>query len=183
MKTCNICHQEKAPEYFSKDKYTKDLLDGKCKKCKSEKYSQIDKKTRAEWRKSYYEMHRERELNLCASYRSSNRAKINSYLSEYYKTRPGKSAAKTAKYRANRLKATPPWLTDSQFKEIIKIYETCPKGHDVDHIIPLQGKNVKGLHVPWNLQHLPSSDNKRKSNRLIGQECLTPINNSDENVR
>jgi hypothetical protein len=38
--------------------------------------------------------------------------------------------------------------------------------HEVDHIIPLQGKNVSGLHVSWNMQILTKEENRKKNNKL-----------------
>ena len=80
----------------------------------------------------------------------------------------------TAKRHAQKLEATPPWLTDEQKAQIKEIYRKSRQlqdetgvAHNVDHIHPLQGKTVCGLHVPWNLQILTEAENCAKSNTLI----------------
>lgn len=55
-------------------------------------------------------------------------------------------------------------ITKKYRKEIANIYKNRPDGFHVDHIVPLRGKKVCGLHVPWNMQYLPASVNLRKSN-------------------
>lgn len=57
-------------------------------------------------------------------------------------------------------------LAKGHLQEIRKIYENCPKEYHVDHIIPLRGKTVSGLHVPWNMQYLPAALNLAKGNKL-----------------
>jgi hypothetical protein len=89
-----------------------------------------------------------------------------------YKKNKAVYIARVAKRNAAKLQATPSWLTDKQLDDITMIYKACAKitertgkSHHVDHIVPLQGKNVCGLHVPWNLAILPASMNLAKHNK------------------
>lgn len=73
--------------------------------------------------------------------------------------------------RTRQLKnATPPWLSASQLDDIVAIYTEAKRlgpGWHVDHIVPLKGDTVCGLHVPWNLRVIPASENLSKGARLI----------------
>lgn len=66
-----------------------------------------------------------------------------------------------SKYKVAKLNRIVPW---SDLSAIKIFYDNCPKDMHVDHIIPLQGINVSGLHVLCNLQYLTPEDNLRKSN-------------------
>lgn len=80
-------------------------------------------------------------------------------------TKKGRESSNRASKKRRLLlrNATPNWVDKSK---LYSIYYNCPKGYHVDHIVPLNGKNVSGLHVPWNLQYLPVSDNIRKGNKF-----------------
>lgn len=88
------------------------------------------------------------------------------------KTHPDQKYKDTAKRRALKLKRTPSWLNDGHWFEIHSIYKFCSAfrkvgfNWHVDHIVPLQGKNVSGLHAPWNLQVLTAKENLSKNNRF-----------------
>ena len=59
--------------------------------------------------------------------------------------------------------ATPPW---ADIEAIREFYRGCPPGFHVDHVIPLNGRSVSGLHVITNLQYLPATENLRKGNKI-----------------
>ena len=70
--------------------------------------------------------------------------------------------------------ATPPWLTRKQKSEIRQLYQiaitmtqTTGEQYVVDHIVPLRGESVCGLHVPWNLRVITQEENLKKSNKHV----------------
>ena len=97
-------------------------------------------------------------------YRLNNKQKRKQTLILTRLNNPHTQRAITAKYRASQLKATPKF---ANLKKIKEIYKNCPKGYHVDHIVPLQGKEVCGLHVEYNLQYLTKSENLSKSNIFV----------------
>jgi hypothetical protein len=109
--------------------------------------------------KENYEKNKDKVLSAQKEYRTNNRAKLN---------------AKAAKERADKKKATPKWLTqiDKEFMEVTYamakvMSEMEQTEYHVDHIVPLNGEKVSGLHVPRNLQVIPKFDNLSKGNRLM----------------
>ena len=97
------------------------------------------------------------------------RDRINSRL--WQKQNHAKVVAAIAGRKAARLKATPRWCDLSAVRSVYDVATrlTISTGiqHHVDHIVPLQGAGVCGLHVPWNLRPIPALENKRKGNRQV----------------
>jgi hypothetical protein len=90
----------------------------------------------------------------------SNYSNYKDYHKDYWKIH-GKE--KSARRRARLINATPPWANMEKIKEI---YLNCPEGYHIDHVIPLNGKDVCGLHVENNLQYLTIEENLKKSNKV-----------------
>ena len=74
-----------------------------------------------------------------------------------------KQNAKSNMEKAAKLQRIPPW---ANLEAIKQFYLNRPEGHHVDHIIPLRGKTVSGLHILENLQYLPAKENLAKSNKF-----------------
>jgi 5-methylcytosine-specific restriction endonuclease McrA len=82
--------------------------------------------------------------------------------------------ADTKARRRKHRDATPLWLTRKQKSEIRQLYQiaitmtqTTGEQYVVDHIVPLRGEEVCGLHVPWNLRVITQEQNLKKSNKLV----------------
>lgn len=174
MKTCSRCNEQKHRDQFPKKARNKDGLAAHCKECQKV------------WNKRYYEENREKELDRHKAYRAEFGDKIRDWGFKYRadkldkirensaawrKSNPEGVAYHTAKSRATKRNATPDWLTEDQSSEIKAMYRLAKKfetvfntKYHVDHIVPLRGKDICGLHVPWNLQLLEAGMNVKKSN-------------------
>jgi DNA-directed RNA polymerase subunit M/transcription elongation factor TFIIS len=161
-KQCSNCKNILEYSHFSKDLTRKDGIRHVCKKCES-----IDKKLYREQNKltivKYYQENKESILQKSKEYYLLNRLSILNNRRDYYIKNKYLFHNKNARYRATKLQATPNWANLITIKEI---YRTCPPGYHVDHIVPLKGKLVCGLHCEFNLQHLPASENLSKGNRF-----------------
>lgn len=76
------------------------------------------------------------------------------------------AASKTAAYEAAKANRIPNWQSLEEKQAIANFYKNCPDGYEVDHIIPLRGILVSGLHTISNLQYLLKSENGSKSNKF-----------------
>lgn len=155
-KYCRVCEQVQHIEKHTKDSSKWDSLQPVCAVCSV--------KQNAEYRVNNPEY--------VKSYQQNNYDKIKQYKRAYRQSKLAVFAAYSAKRRAFKLKATPLWLTDKQKDEIAIFYTEAAKltkstgiTYHVDHIVPLQGKHVCGLHVPWNLQVITATENVRKNNK------------------
>ena len=107
-----------------------------------------------ERKRDWHRRNKERFANYASGWKKDNKPKVN---------------ASTAKRRSAKLNATPAWLTQEHLQQIESVYVlaqqlTIDTGivHHVDHIVPLQGELVSGLHVPWNLRAIPAAENLNK---------------------
>jgi uncharacterized pyridoxal phosphate-containing UPF0001 family protein len=88
----------------------------------------------------------------------------------YRRQSHAKENAKSNARRAAKLQATPKWVDFEKVEEFYILAQriSAETGviHHVDHIVPLMGKTVCGLHWEGNLQILPGRDNLSKGNKF-----------------
>jgi hypothetical protein len=154
-KECTKCGDKKNLSEFYKYKPAKDGRDSWCKVCKKEYVKR--------YQAGPYKDTKNRQNT---NYRAENPEKTREVIRMWAKKNAAACREKIRKYQAKKFGSIPNWLTKEHREQMKYIYATCPKGYEVDHIVPLQGKNVTGLHVPWNLQILPAELNRSKGNKF-----------------
>jgi len=172
--TCIECRKILTMQrYYANPEKTKKLIKARYR-ANAEKYRELRKQNYAanpdkereasklrskEWRK--LNPNHEGTKLVKQTYAKSNQGKLKAYIN-------------CAKRRAAKLQRTPKWLTDIDHERIENEYKLAAlltklwgEPWHVDHIIPLQGKFVSGLHVPSNLRAIKGSENVSKANRFI----------------
>ena len=181
MKKCNKCLIDKPLGSYHRDKDKKDGLCTLCKCCKK-KYKELNIIKITAYKKIYDKAYREENLDKLTQYRAewgvnnvdrlkayrlANRERAAKDIKIWTEANRGSVNSRNAKRRAAKLNASPSWVTKEEQDVIKELYKQAQEqGMHVDHIVPLQGKTVCGLHVLANLQLLSPTDNLSKSNKF-----------------
>lgn len=151
MKTCLVCQSSKPTTEFSYLKAGRGGLHPWCRDCVSA-----------------YNRSRYAAGKAPSRYVRKSAATIADYTpprkdtTEIKDATPGFRCAERAWRKLKKRGSVPPWV---RFEHVLPIYEMAAMAgphFTVDHVVPIHGKTVCGLHVPWNLQLLTRSENSRK---------------------
>ena len=187
QKLCNRCKQDKPVGGFYANKRMKDGLNTFCIACHKADNLRRKAVNRAnpefkEAEREYKKLYREITVSQRAAYmfqwRKKNQAYVNEYSKQYRDAHKDYFNFACQKRKITLIHRTPSWLTEDDLWAIKEAYVLAALrtkmfgfAWHVDHVIPLRGKNVSGLHTPINLQVIPAVDNLRKTNKYEGVTC------------
>lgn len=158
MRACTKCKTEKPLDQFYKRSGRAGYLSC-CKKCKNA------------YGKAWHSRNKERHSELTSRWYEQNKEQHLANSKQWYEANKSRKLETTAAREKRCVLATPAWADRELIKELYalaqKLTEQTGVPHEVDHIIPLQGKNVCGLHVETNLQVITRDENRRKSNKYV----------------
>jgi hypothetical protein len=179
MKKCSKCGLVKEVCAFNKNAKTKDGLQHHCKACKLQ--YQRSNANRTVVTKRYYEANKvacnARSVASQQKKRDYYNLKMREWVAankeRHLQTRRANYSANSAadiervRRRKSRIRSAP--LSIAELAEVQGLHMFCRLfvGFEVDHIVPLNGKTVSGLHVPCNLQVLTIAANRSKGNKLL----------------
>lgn len=184
-KKCNgPCELVKPVSEFNADRKAKDGYQYKCRSCCSKYQKENKEKLRikkVQYKKDnpeYVAKQREKAAEWFKNnpdykdqWYQDNKGAISISRAKYYKDNTDVLKARNAKSRAARLKRAVDWADDWKIRQFYivaqKLTDMYGVEFHVDHIIPLQGKLVSGLHVENNLQIITATENLRKHNKFI----------------
>lgn len=177
MKQCARCGEQKPLEAFAKNRSMKDGLHYYCRECIAA-YSKAryaaNRDREREKNRINYEARKDANRAKALEHYRANKEQHAARMREWQKANPHRVAAYTRARKAGLGQATPMWLSKEQHEAMAAIYAEAAMlaaqtgvPHHVDHIVPLKGRKVCGLHVPWNLRAIPASENQSKSNKLM----------------
>lgn len=123
--------------------------------------------------KAWVEANLEKRSIILKTNRDKHKESRSAYNREWFAKNPQKRAAYEGKRRAMLLQRTPKWLDNDDLWLIEEVYDLAQLRSEafgfewhVDHVIPLQGKRVSGLHDISNLQVITGSENCKKHTRF-----------------
>lgn len=120
--------------------------------------------------KKWYRANKARADEQAHQWRMRNKEQVAAMMVAWAKANPHKPAIAAARRRAAIIQRTPAWANPEKIGEFYRLAADLTRDTgiemNVDHIIPLRGRTVSGLHVETNLQILPAQENRSKSNRV-----------------
>lgn len=167
MKHCTKCKSIKPLFDFTKDKTKADGLSSNCKICKK-MWKEQNKQWIAQYHENWIASNFERKSLLNKQWNDSNKQKKKQLKSSWDAKNHCLVVKNSAKRRAAEFQRTPTWANDkdiAMFYEVADVLSRSGVKFHVDHIVPLRGKSVSGLHVETNLQVMPWHLNLSKGNR------------------
>lgn len=167
---CRICGaiDKKPQKVHSKNRFSS----YRCNPCATRQRTEESKERQKELSRLYQKENPERVRKYCKTWRDKNLETVRDTWRRWYQTERGKavSTANTSKRRSEKLLRTPSWADKAKilmfYEEARRLTKETGKKWSVDHIIPLQGELVSGLHVHENLQVMLLSENLSKSNKF-----------------
>lgn len=178
-KICSVCGEDKFFEDYYSRKDRRIGIRPQCKECSKElriKQEKNNPENHVKENQKFYFNHIEKMKEIRKERYWQNAEKYREDTNLWRKLNPEKVKLKAQGMRHHLRKVTPPWADKAKIREIYKkarkMTVTTGINYHVDHIIPLNGKLVMGLHVHENLRIIPAHENLVKSNNFI-PELLT----------